>query len=52
MTRQKLMRLIIGPVFAMLVFGFTDALLGQAVNGMLLDTVTDSTAAAIANAKV
>ena len=52
MTLQKLMRPIIGSMFALLVFGFTHALLGQAVNGTLLGTVTDSTGAAIANAQV
>jgi hypothetical protein len=52
MTLQKLMRPIIGSLFVLLVFGFTHALLGQAVNGTLLGTVTDSTEAAIANAQV
>ena len=52
MTLQKLMRPIIGSMFVLLVFGFTHALLGQAVNGTLLGTVTDSTGAAIANAQV
>ena len=52
MTLQKLMRPIIGSMFVLLVFGFTQALLGQAVNGTLLGTVTDSTGAAIANAQV
>ena len=52
MTLQKLMRPIIGSMFVLLVFGFTHALLGQAVNGTLLGTVTDSTGAAIANAPV
>ena len=52
MTLQKLMRPIIGSVFALLVFGFAHTLLGQAVNGTLLGTVTDSTEAAIANAQV
>jgi hypothetical protein len=39
-------------MFALLVFGFSQALLGQAVNGTLLGTVTDTTGAAIANAQV
>lgn len=52
MTLQKLMRPIIGSLFALFVFGFTHALLGQAVNGTLLGTVTDSTGAAIPNAQV
>jgi hypothetical protein len=39
-------------VFALLVLGFSQVLLGQAVNGTLLGTVTDSTDAAISNAQV
>lgn len=52
MTLQKMMRPIIGSMFALLVFGFSQALLGQAVNGTLLGTVIDTTGAAIANAQV
>ena len=52
MTLRKMMRPIIGSVFALLVLGFSQVLLGQAVNGTLLGTVTDSTDAAISNAQV
>lgn len=52
MTLQKMMRPIIGYMFALFVLGFSHALLGQAVNGTLLGTVTDTTGAAIPNAKV
>jgi hypothetical protein len=52
MTLRKMMRPIIGSVFALLVLGFSQVLLGQAVNGTLLGTVTDSTGAAIADAQV
>jgi hypothetical protein len=46
------MRSTIGSVFPLLVLGFSQALLGQAVNATLLGTVTDATGAAVANAKV
>jgi hypothetical protein len=52
MTLRKMMRPIIGSVFALLVLGISQVLLGQAVNGTLLGTVTDSTGAAIADAQV
>ena len=52
MTLRKMMRPIIGSVFALLMLGFSQVLLGQAVNGTLLGTVTDSTDAAISNAQV
>ena len=52
MTLRKMMRPIIGSVFALLVLGISQVLLGQAVNGTLLGTVTDSTDAAISNAQV
>jgi hypothetical protein len=52
MTLHKLMRPIIGSVFALFVLGFTHALLGQAVNGTLLGTVTDPSGAVVTNAKV
>lgn len=52
MTLRKMMRPIIGSVFALLMLGFSQVLLGQAVNGTLLGTVTDSTGAAIADAQV
>jgi Carboxypeptidase regulatory-like domain len=41
-----------GFVLAFLVLGFSQALLGQAVNGTLLGTVTDASGATIANASV
>lgn len=52
MTQCKRMRLIIGSVFALFVLLFSHALLGQAVNGTLLGTVTDSTGKVVANAQV
>jgi hypothetical protein len=39
-------------MFVLLVFGFTHLLMGQAVSGTLLGTVTDSTGAVVPNAKV
>jgi hypothetical protein len=52
MTHRKMMRLIIGPVLALFLFGFSHALLGQAVNGTLLGTVTDSAGKVVPNAQV
>jgi hypothetical protein len=52
MTLRKMMRPFIGSVFALFVLGFSHVLLGQAVSGTLLGTVTDSTGAAITNAQV
>lgn len=52
MTLKKWMRPITGSIFALFLFGFAQILSGQAVNGTLLGTVTDSTGAAIANAQV
>src|ERR1035441_9560969 len=52
MTLQKTMRPIIGSIFALLVLGFAHLLLGQAVSGTLLGTVTDSSGAVVPNAKV
>jgi hypothetical protein len=52
MTQRKMMRLIIESVFALFVLGFSQALLGQAVNGTLLGTVTDSTGNVVPNAQV
>ena len=49
---RKLMRPFLGSVIALLVLGFSHALLGQAVNGTLLGTVTDPTGAVVSNAKV
>jgi hypothetical protein len=39
-------------LLALLLLGFTHVLMGQAVNGTLLGTVTDSTGASVANAQV
>src|SRR5580698_3125396 len=52
MTQRRMMRLIIGPVLALFVLGFSHPLLGQAVNGTLLGTVTDSTGKVVPNAQV
>ncbi|HEV2484969.1 MAG TPA: carboxypeptidase regulatory-like domain-containing protein [Terracidiphilus sp.] len=52
MTLRKMMRPIIGSVFALLALGFSQVLMGQTVNGTLLGTVADSTGATIANAQV
>ncbi len=52
MTLRKMMRPMIGSVLALLVLGFSQVLLGQAVNGTLLGTVTDSTGKVVANAQV
>ena len=52
MTLRKMMRPMIGSVLALLVLGFSQALLGQAVNGTLLGTVTDSTGKVVPNAQV
>ncbi len=52
MKVRNTMRPIIGSIFALLVLGFTHALLGQAVNGTLLGTVTDATGAVVPNAPV
>ena len=52
MNVRKIMRPIIGSIFALLVLGFSHALLGQAVNGTLLGTVTDATGAVVPNAEV
>ena len=49
---SKIMRPILGSIFALLVLGFSHALLGQAVNGTMLGTVTDPTGAVVRNAKV
>ena len=52
MTQRKMMRPIIGSVLALFVLGFSHALIGQAVNGTLLGTVTDSTGNVIPNAQI
>ena len=50
MTIKKLMRPIIGSLFALFVFGFTHALLGQAVSATLVGTATDNTGAIVPKA--
>ena len=50
--QRGILRPLIGSVFTLFLLAFSHALLGQAVNGTLLGTVTDATGAAVANAKV
>jgi hypothetical protein len=52
MTLRGILRPILGSVFVIFMLAFSHALLGQAVNGTLLGTVTDATGAAVPNAKV
>jgi hypothetical protein len=52
MTLRKMMRPIIGSIVVLLVLGFAHALLGQAVNGTLLGTVTDAVGKVVPNAQV
>ena len=52
MTQRKMMRLVSGFMFALFALGFSNALLGQAVSGTLLGTVTDSTGKVVPNAQV
>ena len=52
MTHRKLRQHILGCFIALFVLGFSHALLGQAVTGTLLGTVTDTTGAVVVNAKV
>ena len=52
MIPRGIMRPLLGSIFALFVFCFTQALLGQAVNATLLGTVTDATGAAVTSAKV
>jgi hypothetical protein len=52
MTQLKKFRLLGGFLIALLVLGFPSLLAGQAVNGTLLGTITDSTGAAVADAQV
>ena len=49
---RKMMRPILGSLFVLCVLGFSHALMGQAVNGTILGTVTDSSGAVVANASV
>ena len=52
MTLRGILRPILGSVFVVFMLAFSQVLLGQAVNGTLLGTVTDSSGAAVPNAKV
>ncbi len=52
MTLRKLIRPMIGSMFVLLVLGFSQALLGQAVNATLVGTVTDNTGATVPKATV
>jgi hypothetical protein len=52
MTQRKMMSIVGGFMFALFVLGFSDPLLGQAVSGTLLGTVTDSTGKVVPNAQV
>ena len=52
MILRKISRPLLGFLFAVLVLGFSPALIGQAVNGTLLGTVTDTTGATVTGAKV
>ena len=50
--QRKLLRPIFGSMIALFVLAFSQALMGQAVNGTILGTVTDSTGAVVPKAKV
>jgi hypothetical protein len=52
MTLRKSIWSLFGAMTALLVLCFSQTALGQAVNGTLLGTVTDSTGAAVPNAQV
>ena len=52
MTLRKLMKFIIGQGLALFMLGLAHAVMGQAVNGTLLGTVTDSTGNVVPNAQV
>jgi hypothetical protein len=52
MNLRGIPRPVLGPLVVLLLLGFSRVLSGQAVNATLLGTVTDSTGAAVANAKV
>jgi hypothetical protein len=52
MISRGVSRSLIGTMLILFVLGCSHALLGQAVNGTLLGTVTDATGASIANAKI
>src|SRR5579863_3987212 len=48
----KILRPIAGSIFALCMLGFSQALLGQAVSGTLLGTVTDPSGAVVSGATV
>jgi hypothetical protein len=52
MVLRRLMRSLLGSLFALVVLSFSPALMGQAVTGTLLGTVNDATGATVAGAKV
>ncbi|MGA9671691.1 MAG: carboxypeptidase-like regulatory domain-containing protein, partial [Terracidiphilus sp.] len=52
MASRRILRPLIGSIFALFVFGFSHTLPGQAVNGTLLGTVTDPSGAVVSGAKV
>ena len=52
MNSLRASRPLLGFILSLLVLGFCHPMLGQAVNGTLLGTVTDVTGAAVSNAKV
>src|ERR1035438_940240 len=52
MKQRKIVEPIFGFIFALLAIVFSQAVLGQAVNGTLLGTVTDPSGAVVSNAKV
>jgi len=52
MIPRRILRPILGSILAFAGLAFSQVLLGQAVNGTLLGTVTDSSGASIANGKV
>jgi len=52
MSLRKMMRPIIGSLLGLLVFGFSQALWGQAVSATLVGTVTDNSGAIVPKANV
>jgi hypothetical protein len=52
MTLRGILRPLLGSIFVVFMLAFSHVLLGQAVNGTLLGTVTDASGAAVPNAKV
>src|SRR5208283_2532065 len=52
MTLNRVVRPILGSMTALFVLAFSHVLIGQAVNGTLLGTVTDPSGAVVPNATV